>query len=148
MRPRYLAETKAAVLAALALGAKMADLAREHGVSRSTVLRWRDESFQSASNSSETKLLRSAYDLEIAEYRLRCAKRTAELLEVGLKSITEQLRNHGDTDYLRTQDASGVAELLGASVDAVLRFAEEVEPDPGGMDAADGAADDGDRGGP
>lgn len=113
-RREYSEETKAAVMAALLAGQSIRQVAKETGVPKSTVAAWGKEMGDIAST------VQSVPDTK----KERVGELLVDLLIARIESQIAMARHAGDTGWLKDQDASAVAMLMGVTDDKLVRMLE------------------------
>jgi transposase-like protein len=124
MGKEYAPEVKAAVMAALMDGQSLRQIEREHGVAKSTVAAWGKETDGIVVSVRDTLDKKKAQITELL----------VDLFLAKLESQISLAKHAGDRDWLKKQDASAVAMLLGVSDDKLIRLLEKYEsnePDAG-----------------
>lgn len=112
MAREYPAEVKAQVMAALLAGQTIRKVAEETGVPKSTVAAWGKDIGNVVPAVPDTKK-------EVIGELL------VDLLIAKLKSQIAMSEQAGDKTWLKNQDASAFAMLLGVSDDKLLRLLEK-----------------------
>ncbi len=115
--------TRAAVLAALLAGQGVSELAREHQLSRSTIINWRD-----AAGIGSTPVQPQKKG-EISDL-------VTDLLREVLTTLQLQAVEFRDPEWLKKQGAADVAVLFGVVADKGLRLLSAIEPVEPGEDSA------------
>lgn len=123
MAREYSPEVKASVMAALIAGQSLRQVARETGIPKGTIEHWGNEAKRLAgvstvSDSKKEQIQELLIDLFIAK----------------IQSQISLAEHAGDKTWLKKQDASAVAMLLGVSDDKLIRMLEKYEsngPDAG-----------------
>src|SRR5262245_59076319 len=105
---RHAADVKAATLALVAEGESLGEAARLSGVGKSTAKRWRDEAMAWHADGTLKN-----YSFEHA---------VQEMLAAMLETQIAHYRLLRDPDWVRRQDAQGLAILLGVANDKTLRL--------------------------
>ena len=115
MAKEYSPEVKAAVMAALMDGQSLRQIEREHGVPKSTVAAWGKET------DGIVMSVRDTLDAKKAQI----AELLVDLFVAKLESQIALAKHAGDRDWLKEQEASAVAVLLGVSDDKLIRLLEK-----------------------
>jgi transposase-like protein len=110
----YSPEVKAAVMAALLAGQSIRQVAKEYNVPKSTVAAWGKEAVNYVPDVPDAK-------------KERVGELLIDLLIAKLESQIAMSQHAGDKQWLKTQDASAVAMLLGVSDDKLIRLLEKLE---------------------
>jgi transposase-like protein len=112
-RSSYSVETKAAVLAALLEGQSVANVAKDYKMPLGTVSSWKNRQEKSLDNPAE-----------FATQKKSIGEQVFKLCEEHIKAATEIAKAVQDPEYIRSQQASDVAVLLGVINDKVFRILE------------------------
>lgn len=120
MTTAYSDEIRAAAIAAVAAGASIASVARQHGVSRRAVQIWRDQAHLAPSVSQQNQV--------------QLGELIADYLRTGLAALASEARLFGDPDWLKGQSASDLAILHGVLADKLVRILAGVEAAAEGLD--------------
>lgn len=116
MATAYSDETKAAVLATLMTGASINATAKQFGVDRATVKRWRDGSGLAVAPSVAQ------------EKKADLGEQLYGYLEDSIGALRSQLAVFGDADWLKKQSAADLAILHGVVADKTARLLAAVRP--------------------
>lgn len=117
MAKEYSPEVKAAVMAALLEGQSLRQIEREHGVPKSTVERW----------GKEAELLIGGVPSVPDTKKKQIGDLLIDLLIAKLEAQIAMAEHTGDKKWLKEQDASALAMLLGVSDDKLVRLLEKFE---------------------
>lgn len=101
----YDARIKAAVLAALLTNPNVSEVARLHGVSKASVIMWRNTAGLTAMTAVKP------------EKRDELGELIAEYVRVNIAALTAQAHQFTNTDWLEKQNAHDVAILHGVLFD-------------------------------
>ena len=113
-RRKYSDDVKAEVMAALLAGQGVRTIAEERDIPRSTLRRW-----QQKANGQLGSQVQANAD--------RIAGLIATYLEESLQTLTEQLRQFRDLDWIKKQGAAESSLLHGVLFDKAIRILEAVE---------------------
>lgn len=113
-RNNYSEETKAAVMAALLEGQAVAKISRDYNIPAGTVHSWKNRQ-ESVSAEDHARLA--------SEKRERIGDLVIELLSSHLEAAT-RIAKAVDINYIKKQDASEIAVLLGVINDKAFRMLE------------------------
>lgn len=111
---QYPETVKAEILAALATGASLSALSREHGIPKPTIRTWRDKAGLISTVEPQKK-----QDLGVL---------IGDYLSAGLQALTAQARLASDPDWIAKQDADKLAILHGVLADKLGRVLAALEP--------------------
>jgi transposase-like protein len=118
MAKEYPPEVKAAVLAAILTGSSIASVAREHGVSKRTVSRWKDETQSGAQMDAPQK-----------EKALGLGELVYGYLTESITTLRLQVAFFRDETWLRQQSAADIAILHGVVTDKAVRLLAAIRRD-------------------
>lgn len=116
MAKEYSPEVKAAVMAALMDGQSLRQIERDHGVPKSTVERW----------GKEVELLIGGVPTVPDTKKEQITGLLVDLLIAKLEGQIAMAKHTGDKEWLKKQDASAFAMLLGVSDDKLIRLLEKL----------------------
>lgn len=122
-RVQHPPDVKAQALAQLYSGASVHAVARQLGVSPSTVGRWRDE--------PETLALR--HEMQHAA-TIDLGALIGQYLVTNLGSLTRIAQSFGDPSWLRDQSAADRVAVHHELAERALRILSSIQPDAGGAD--------------
>ncbi len=125
-RNNYSKEIKAAVMAALLEGQSISTVAKDYNVPSGTVKSWKNRG--EAANKVAT-------GAAVATEKKEIAGLVIELLESHLEAAMDIVRAI-DEDYIKKQDASEVAVLLGVINDKAFRMLEALDRGAGDQDSS------------
>ena len=108
--------TKAAALAALAIGESVRRVARRLGISRTTATRWRD-----AAGLHETIAV-------VHEKKGAIGEPVSRYLEDSIETLDGQVREMRDPVWLQQQSAAALAMLHGVLFDKTARMLAALQP--------------------
>lgn len=110
----YSDETKAAVIAALLEGQSVSKVAKDYNIPAGTVKSWKHRE----ENGNGESVAR------VATEKIEMATLVIELLESHLQAAKQIALTITDPQYIRKQDASSIAVLLGVINDKAFRMLE------------------------
>jgi len=117
MAKEYSPEVKAAVMAALMDGQSLDRVSREHGVPKTTVWAWGKQAEGVISGVPNVPNIKKE----------RIGDLLIDLLIAKLEAQIAMAEHSGDKEWLKGQDASALAMLLGVSDDKLIRLIEKYE---------------------
>lgn len=109
----YSQEVKAAVIAALLAGQSISSVAKEYDIPKGTVSGWRNQGKGVGAVSTQKKVDIGDLLIEMLTENLKAAKQIAIAVQ--------------DEGYIKKQDASDVAVLLGVINDKAFRMLEALD---------------------
>lgn len=112
----YPPETKAAVLAAVMSGQSVNSVAKEHGISRTTITHWRD-----VADRAPATLVQQQKKEAIGE-------QVYGLLEDSIAALRFQLRTTQDEEWIKRQSADSLAVFYGVLADKSIRLLAAFRP--------------------
>lgn len=125
-KPKYNAETKAAVVAALLAGQSTGEVAKEYKIPHGTVRSWKSRQ----TNGEDVAIVATEKKKQVGDLLV-------EYLEANLNALKIQAKVFSDEAWLKKQSAADAAVLHGVMTDKAVRLLEAFGANDNNTNAAD-----------